>query len=157
MTHIERSVLVASDIMSTSVISVRPDLEIHEAINVLVKRSISGVPVVDGERMVGMLSGKDCLRVLAEESWSDALGGRVSDYMTAKVESITPDTDIFRIAGKFMASSFRRLPVLDGKKLVGMVSRGDVLRGILQMEQQRVVSPYPDYKRPEAPEKISSH
>lgn len=155
MTHVERHVLRAVDIMTTRVVTVAPDIEIHEAIAVLVKRGISGAPVCDARgEIVGVLSGKDCLRVMASESFFDELAGRVSEFMTEKVETITTDTDIFRISGLFLNNHFRRLPVCEGRRLVGIVSRGDVLKGIQTMQRQLELQRYPDYRRPDAPEKL---
>lgn len=157
MTHHERQVLVAAQIMTRSVITVHEAMEIHAAINVLVSRKISGAPVVDDDgKLCGVLSGKDCLRVLASDSFHEDHGGKVSDYMSKTVATITPDTDLYSIAHKFLNSHYRRLPVLDGDRLVGMVSRGDALRGIQTMEAQLKLRSYPDYRRPSAPEKLKS-
>lgn len=154
MSHYQRQVLTARDIMTPSVITISPETEIHEAIAVLVGRKISGAPVVDGKGdLVGVLSGKDCLRVLAGDSFFDDLGGQVREFMTAEVDTITPDTDIFSIAGRFLHNPYRRLPVCKGPKVVGIVSRGDVLEGIQQMQKQLTPSMYPDYRKPSAPEK----
>ncbi len=154
MTHIERQVLTAHDIMTPEVVTVSPEIPVHEAIQLLLRAGISGAPVQEaGGAVVGVLSGKDCLRVLAAESFFDNLAGKVSEFMTSPVDTVTPETDIFSIAGKFLAKPYRRLPVLDGSRLVGIVAREDVLRGIQRMQRQLELQQYPDYRRPGAPEK----
>lgn len=157
MTHVERHVLVAAQIMTRSVVTLRENMEIHKAINVLVSRKISGAPVVDATgKLCGVLSGKDCLRVLASDSFHEDHGGVVSEYMTAAVESITTDTDLYRIAHKFLNNHYRRLPVLENGHLVGLVSRGDALKGIQRMQAQLKLSAFPDYRRPASPLRLGS-
>ena len=147
---IERNVLTAKEIMTTSVISLSPDTDIFDAIEVLTSRKISGAPVLDEEgHLAGVLSEKDCLRVLAGESFFEGMGGHVSDFMTAEVTTVTPETDIFSIAGIFLSNAYRRVPVCDGPRLVGIISRRDVLTGISTMQKQLTPKQYPDYRGPQ--------
>ncbi len=122
----------AADIMTRSVVTLSPDTDIYGAMQVLLKKKISGAPVVDREgRLVGMLSEKDCLRVLAGEALDGLPEGKVSDYMTRSVESITPTTSIYDIVHGFLQVHFRRLPVVDQTgRVVGQISRRDVLVAI---------------------------
>lgn len=143
----------ARDVMTRSLVTVDPDATIIDAIRAFLANKISGAPVVDSAgEMVGILSEADCLRVLASgEFYSDDHGeeGLVADYMTAVFRSIPPDLDIYAIAQIFLDHSLRRLPVMDGSKLIGQVSRRDVLRAMEELAEKRVSRKhYPDYKEP---------
>lgn len=144
----------AQEIMVTSLVTFRPETPLPEAISVLLAKRISGAAVVDEEGfLVGMLSELDCLRVLSADEFyaGDQEMGRVSDFMTQMAVTIAPDTDIYGIAHYFLTKGVRRLPVLDGGRLIGQVSRRDVLRLIEEMSRKRLSARkhYPDYREPE--------
>jgi CBS domain-containing protein len=119
--------------MATNVLTFKPSDRIEHAIDVLVQRGFSGAPVVEDGRVVGVLSELDCMKLLAANSFHQeaaAMSVTVSDLMSANVISIEPDTDLFAIAHTFIKSGVRRLPVLEGERLVGLVSRPDLLRAM---------------------------
>ena len=122
----------AADIMTRSVVTLSPDMDIYGALQRLLKKKISGAPVVDLDgHLVGVLSEKDCLKVLTGEALDGLPEGKVSDYMTRSVQSITPTTSIYDIVDHFLQAHFRRLPVVDqAGRVVGQVSRRDVLKAI---------------------------
>lgn len=141
----------ARDVMTHSVITIAPELSIFEAIRLLISRRISGAPVVDdGGRMVGMLSEIDCLAVLASDQFhADDHIHPVRDYMSTSFETVGPDTDIYTLAMYFRDKPVRRFPVLEGDRLLGQLSRRDVLRGIDEMRRKRTRRKhYPDYREP---------
>ena len=119
----------AADIMMRSVVTLSPEDGIYQAITVLLKRKLSGAPVVDTSgRLVGILSEKDCSRVLVGAALDGFPDGRVRSHMTETVETIRPDASLYEIAHRFITRSYRRLPVVDdGGRVVGQVSRRDAL------------------------------
>jgi len=118
-----------ADIMATKLVTFPPDMNIHEAIRILLDRRISGAPVVDAEgNLVGMLSKKDCLKIVFSSQYHDDWGGPVRDYMSAPVETLDADMDLVSAAQAFLDSHFRRFPVVRDGKLVGQVSRYDILK-----------------------------
>jgi len=122
-----------ADIMATRLITFTPDTDIHEAIRILLDKRISGAPVVDAEgRLVGVLSKKDCLKVVFSTQYHDDWGGPVRDFMSAPVETLDADLDIVSAAQAFLKSNFRRFPVLRDGRLVGQVSRYDVLNVLMK-------------------------
>ncbi len=145
-------VLKARDVMTRSVITVRPDVTILEAVRILVSRNISGVPVTnDAGDLLGVLSEHDCLRVFGSGAYDGEhvhFTQEVSDLMTTESRTVDPDTDIYSIASLFLDERIRRAPVIDGQKLVGLVSRRDVLLGMAQMRNQDVVSGDDPNKQP---------
>ncbi len=116
--------------MTKDVVTVDKELNIYKAIDKLLHHRISGTPVVDNGEMVGILTEKDCLRIMANGSFHEMPGGPVSRYMTSDVKVVHPDTDIFVVADLFFKNHFRRIPVTEGKKLVGQISRCDVLKAV---------------------------
>jgi CBS domain-containing protein len=142
----------AQEIMVTSLITFRPRTSIFSAIRTLISKRISGAPVIDDEgRMVGMLSELDCLRVLSSDEFYNGQqeeAGLVKDFMTEVGQSIPEDMDVYAIAHYFLTTSIRRLPVVAKGRLVGQVSRRDVLKSIEEMSKKRLRKHYPDYREP---------
>ena len=125
-----RSVSV-KEYMAKRLITFSPDMGVLKAIQTLVEAGISGAPVVDSHgNVVGVLSQKDCLRVALDASYHGEWGGRVSEYMSKEVTAIEVDTSILEVAQMFMESEYRRYPVMDQNRLVGQISRHDVLRAL---------------------------
>jgi len=121
----------AKDYMTADVITFTPDMDIHSAIKVLIDNKISGAPVVhDNGDLAGILSTMDCLKVAFSASYHKEMGGLVSEYMSAKVQTIDAGADIVEVADLFLKSRYRRFPVTMNDRLVGLISRYDVLRAL---------------------------
>lgn len=119
------------DYMATGLITFSPDTELFEAINTLLEYKISGAPVVQDGVLVGLISEVDCLRaILALTYHEEELGGQVKDCMTTEVETVPSDATIIEVAKTFIDKGRRRLPVVEGNKLVGQISRRDILRAV---------------------------
>ncbi len=127
------------EFMSRSYVTVSPDTDIYKAIEILLKHKISGAPVVDSEdHMVGFISEKDCLSLVAHDTYENVLpGGPVSKYMTEGVKTLSMETGLNAVADIFMHTPYRKLPVVDELgKLVGMVRRRDVLEVIQELNSR---------------------
>ncbi|MCS7187018.1 MAG: CBS domain-containing protein [Armatimonadetes bacterium] len=114
----------AKDIMTTKVVTVKPSTSISDAARLLVSKKISGVPVVDEKdktKVVGILTEADLLAAPAGAK-------TVGDVMKKRVVSVCPDTTVEEIANLLVKKKIKRVPVIDAGKLVGIVSRIDVLR-----------------------------
>ncbi|MCU0392789.1 MAG: CBS domain-containing protein [Thermoflexibacter sp.] len=117
--------------MAKDLITFRPEQDIYEVIDLMLKHKISGAPVLDASgKLIGLLSEKDCLRVMIASAYhNEPVGTRhVADYMTINVAVITPDKDVLDVANMFLNSNYRRFPVVENGKLLGQVSRRDILR-----------------------------
>ena len=124
----------ASDIMSTKLICTHADSPVMDAVKQLEKNRISGMPVVDDNGcLTGIISEKDTFKLMLQGKFTQALAGKVGDYMSEDVETVHPDDDLFKIANLFYSKSFRRLPVIEDRKVVGLISRRDVLRSLNSM------------------------
>lgn len=119
------------DYMATDLVTFTPADDIIDAMRVLLETHYSGAPVLDQDgQLVGVLSKKDCLAIVYNTAYHQDWGGRVEQYMSRKVETIDADCGILEVAEKFLKSSFRRFPVLREGRLVGQISRYDILRAI---------------------------
>ena len=122
------------DYMAGQLVAFKPDMDVLDAIHELVKQRIAGAPVVNDQgELVGMLSELDCLKIALNAGYYGDWGGPVADYMTPDVETVDADMSIIDLAQKFLKSGFRRFPVLRNNRLVGQISRRDVLRALSQL------------------------
>ena len=122
----------ATDIMARSEMTLSPETNIYRALQLLLKHRLSGAPVVDAEgRLVGILTEKDCLKVLLGEAFDGLPEGRVQDYMTRNVDTVAPTSSLSDIVGRFLGKRYRKLPVVDNQgRVIGQVSRRDTLRAV---------------------------
>lgn len=125
-----KSILV-KDYMSRTLVKFKPETSVLDAVHELVKHRIAGAPVVDDAgNLVGMLSELDCLKVALQAGYHGSYGGPVSEYMSKHVETVNAEMSIVDLASKFLDSNFRRFPVTDRNRLIGQISRRDVLRAL---------------------------
>jgi CBS domain-containing protein len=119
------------DYMSTKLITFTPDMEVMRAVSLLVQHGIAGAPVVDATgTLVGMFSERDCLSVALVASQDSCIAGPVKQFMSTKVVTVEPDLTLMQLASMFVSQSYRRYPVMDNGKLVGQISRSDVMKAI---------------------------
>lgn len=123
------------DFMIRSVVTLRMGMTMEEAAKVLVANGISGAPVVDQEgNLKGVLSEKDCLRYLVRKEENPSLGGAVQDFMTLVVWTLDANTSLQGIGTIFLDTNFRRLPVVEAGRLVGLISIRDILAARMGMD-----------------------
>ena len=119
------------DFMTKNPLSISPETEIMRAVHLLVAEDISGLPVTDAQgRLVGILTERDCIAVALQAGYFDELGGCVEQYMTTPVETVEPDSSLMDLAELFARSPFRRCPVVEEGRLVGLICRRDILRAL---------------------------
>ena len=116
--------------MTQSVITMSPTTEIMRAVHILVSNDISGAPVIEDDKLVGIITERDCIAVTLDAGYLDEPGGLVSDYMITDLETVGPNEALFDVATRFRDSRFRRFPVVEDGRLVGIISRRDVLRAL---------------------------
>lgn len=126
------------DYMTRKIVTLSPDMEVMEAVQILVENRISGAPVVDRfGTLVGMLSEKDCMRIVLNAGYYGEWGGRVSEYMRSPVTTLDSDTSLVEAAQLFAEKPYSRYPIVEDARLVGQISRSDVLRAIEQLAGSR--------------------
>jgi CBS domain-containing protein len=128
--------MIAKDIMTRDVITASPAMTIKEAAKILIQQQISGAPVLDMKgQVVGVVSEAD---IVANK------GRHVEDIMSKKVYSVAEETPVEEIAQLMTTHKVSRLPVLRGEKLVGIVSRADIVGAIATGKHIALNSPIYD-------------
>jgi CBS domain-containing protein len=147
----------ASDIMVSNVVTVRPDQTVQEVAEILLNRHISGVPVLNAAgELVGIVSEGDLMRHADAGTqhrrswWLRLLMGReglaydyikeharkVEDVMTRDVITASPDTTVSEIAELLERNRIKRVPIVKDRKVVGIVSRANLLHALAAMRKQ---------------------
>jgi CBS domain-containing protein len=150
-----------SDVMTKDVVTCKPTDTIQSVVKMMSQKDISGVPVVDGEKLVGIVTEADIMRILAVPQKSDTLWlpsplevileipfkelvqlrklqkdyqdtgmNPVESIMKKDVVSISPDSDIEDAATLMVRHKINRLTVTKGGKLVGIITRDDIIHGL---------------------------
>ena len=144
----------AKDIMTTSPITVTPDMEIVNAARTLLENRINGVPVIDKGKLVGILCQSDLITQQKrfpmpsvftfldgfiplqsnkdiEKAVKKIAATVVRDAMTPNPATVNPDTDIEEVASLMIDKNFHTIPVIDGGKLVGIIGKEDILKTLI--------------------------
>ena len=117
-------------IMSTDVVSVKKDAPVSRVIEIMVENDVTGVPVINGDgTLAGIITEEDVLGLLRNGVDDSA---RAEDYMTGNVVSFDEDEDLIAICECLVNNHFRRVPIVSQGKLVGIISRRDIIRYILE-------------------------
>ncbi len=126
-----------SDYMTTNLITFRPDQSVMEVMNTLIKKRISGGPVVNSKNeLIGIISEGDCMKQISNSRYYNQpmKNIKVEDHMVTDVETIDGDMNVFDAADKFLNTHRRRFPIIKEGKLVGQISQKDVLKAALQLK-----------------------
>jgi CBS domain-containing protein len=152
-------IMKVRDIMNSEPVTCRAEDTVSEAVKLLKKNGISGMPVLEGEEVVGVVSESDLLKLLSEDEesslwlpspleilevplrdlikWEKMQAGAeeigqtpVSEVMTRKVHAVGPEDTVEKAAAMMIRHRINRLPVLEGDQLVGIVTRGDIISGL---------------------------
>lgn len=142
--HLQDPVRVAyprvSEFMSKSYLKISPELDIYQAMSLILKRKVSAAIVVGSDDLlVGIVSEKDLLKLATQDTYSsEPIGGPVSEYMTKEVESVTSQQGLNEVADLFINNPYRQIPVLDEGKIVGVVDRRGLLLVIEEFYHRRM-------------------
>ena len=152
--------LKVTDVMTSLVVTVRPDHSLQEAALLMASNGISGAPVIEGRRLLGVVSEADIVRAYAPpasrgsaflpnhplmvllrgDGQKNVDGVKVRDIMNPDVVSISPDASVWQAASLIDAHGVRRLPVIDGSSLVGIVTRSDIVRAMARSDEEVAAS-----------------
>jgi CBS domain-containing protein len=142
--------MLVSEIMTNTPKTVAPDTKLLEVVSLMCLFRYSGLPVVEDDKLVGIIAEKDVLHRMfptLEEvmdgmsspdydkmmlQYKDVVNLKVSDLMSNSVITVSPDMHILRAATAMVRHKFRRIPVADGGRLIGMLSLGDIHKAIFQ-------------------------
>ena len=122
------------EIMTHRVVTVGPNEPIREAVRLLLDHGVSGLPVVDAEqRLLGVISEIDIIDLIYK---ADIDSCKVSEYMTRSVRSLDAEASLDDAASIFCAQAIRRIPVTQDGRLVGILSRHDLIRFVRDVREQ---------------------
>ena len=120
----------AADIMTTNVITVKKDMVLTDVIALLLRWHISAMPVVDNEdKIVGIVSEIDLVNLTFDGNAGDTI---VEEVMVTNIVSFSQDAKLADLVQTFLKKHLRRVPIIDKGKVVGIVSRRDILREMLR-------------------------
>ena len=120
----------AKDVMKTGLLTVKKAAPVYEAMDIMANKNITGLPVVDDYmNLLGIISEKDVLKLLYDP---DALPTVVGDVMTQEITGFSQDSSLFDICRCLIDNNFRRVPILNGGKLIGIISRTDIMAYIMK-------------------------
>jgi CBS domain-containing protein len=131
--------IVAKDFMVSRLFTLSPDIDVFDAVRMLLKHRISGAPVVGPQgKYLGVFSERCSMQVLLDAAYESLPTTRVGAFMDTDARTIRAETDLLSIAQVFLLTSARRLPVLDDEgRLIGQVSRRDVLKAAMNHLEPR--------------------
>jgi CBS domain-containing protein len=148
--------LTARDIMTSDVATVSPEASVRELAKLLAQTGVSGVPVVDDAgRLVGIVTEGDVIlqdadlhfphyvQILEsfiylesvrkfEERFRKAFGAKVADVMSREVTTVAPETSMSEVATIMADQDINRVPVIEGDRVVGIITRGDIVRAMAE-------------------------
>jgi CBS domain-containing protein len=127
----------------SAVYAVAPDAAVYEALQLMAEKNVGALAVIRGDALVGILSERDYARkvILKDRSSRDT---PVADIMTSSVVTIAPDATVDECMRLCTDNRLRHLPVLDGGRVVGMVSIGDLVKATI-FEQKETINQLESY------------
>jgi len=132
--------LETKDIMTKDVICIKKDTPIIEALRLMVKNKVTGIPVVEeGRTLVGILSEQDVLRLF--HTFDEEKDRTVSEFMTQPAIHFDQEERLLDVCYCLRDNSIRRVPVTSDGKVVGVVSRSDIIKCILHFCEQSEMQP----------------
>jgi CBS domain-containing protein len=124
--------LKAKDIMTKNVVCIKKDTPVVDAIRIMSKKNITGIPVVEDDMtLVGILSEQDVLRLF--HTYEDEKDRTVNDFMTQPAVHFEEEERLLDVCYCLRDNSIRRVPITSNGKVVGVISRSDILKCILQL------------------------
>ena len=137
LVHPEIDQMNARDVMNTPVVAASPEASVREVATYMLLGGFSGLPVLDEDGVVmGIVTELDILRVLRSGKPVDTT--HVGEVMTRDVIAVEPSTPVDQVMRVLDASQIQRVPVLDNGRIVGVVSRPDIIRAAVSPQLSRV-------------------
>ena len=130
--------LEAKDIMTKNVVCIKKYMPVVDAIRLMSKNNITGIPVVEDDMtLVGILSEQDVLRLF--HTYKDEKDRTVNDFMTQPAVHFDQEEPLLDVCYCLRDNSIRRVPITSNGKVVGVISRSDILKCILQLWDEEAV------------------
>ena len=124
--------------------SISPDTSTLDALQFMTEKNIGALLVMEGESLAGIISERDFVHRIANDRACQLVVTPVREYMTTKLFTVTPPQSIEEVMQLMTAKRIRHLPVLENDKLIGLISIGDVVKGIIS-EQSSMIDNLQEY------------
>jgi len=126
-------ILQVKEVMTKDVLTVGPETHVCKAIQILVEHKITGLPVIDDQRQIqGIITEEGLIHLLLEELITEVQ--TVKNFMNTEVMTCSPEDNIVKACEIFLKNPAVNLPVVEDNKLVGIISRSDILKLIPQKQ-----------------------
>lgn len=127
------------EIKGFDVWAINPDATVFEALRLMADKDVGALPVMEGEKLLGMISERDYARkvILKGKSSKETL---VREIMTEKVHSVHPEQTAHEVMTLMTEKRVRHVPVMENERVIGMISIGDVLRNVIYQQKQTIRS-----------------
>lgn len=123
--------------------SIGPEASVFDAIAMMAEKEVGALVVMEAEKLVGVMTERDYARKVVLQGRSSK-GTRIKDIMTSRVAYTRPDQSVEECMAVMTDKRIRHLPVMDGDKVLGMISIGDLVKTIIE-EQQQVIEQLEQY------------
>ena len=131
--------LEVKDVMTKNVFCIQKDIPVVDAIKIMSEKNITGIPVVEADMtLIGILSEQDVLRLF--HTYEDEKGRTVNDFMTQPAIHFEENESLLDVCYCLRDNSIRRVPVTSDGKVVGVISRSDILKCIIDQWEKYVAS-----------------
>lgn len=128
--------ILVKDYMQRQVLAVSVDTSTNQVVAALLKGGITGIPVVDEQKRVqGFVSEQDCIKEMLHGTFFCEEPGPVSTIMQTSVLTVSPETSIVELAQTMLEQKPKNYPVVSDGKLVGMINRRDILRALIENDE----------------------
>lgn len=125
------------DVKGREIISIQPDASVLDAIKLMAERAVGSLLVMEGDELVGIVTERDYARkVIIKGRASDST--RVGEIMTSEVRTATIDQTVNDCMQVMTRRKIRHLPVVDDGRVIGMISIGDLVQGIIESQQEEI-------------------
>lgn len=128
-----QSILI-KDFMDSNPHAINQETSISEAVKMLVAQKITGAPVIDDNKhLVGFVSEQDCIKEMLNDAFYHNESPSVKNVMSTDVKTVTPGTSLLQVAEAMAKSPPKNYPVVEGSKLVGLISRRLILKALSEI------------------------
>jgi CBS domain-containing protein len=125
------------------IFSIAPDTSVYHALEIMVDKNVSALLVMENDKLAGIFTERDYARKVALKGKASK-DTHIGDIMTSNLITVKPESTIEECMGLMSSKYIRHLPVVDGAKLVGIISIGDVVRHIIE-EQKSIIGHMEQY------------
>ena len=125
--------IAVANYMAEHITTVTPETDITVAFRKMLDHKVTSMPVLDGQgKLVGIFSEKDGMKVVVESVYNQSMAGKVGEFMSTELKVVDAEDSLVDVAARFQNTHIRSFPVFRNGEMVGLISRVDVLRALVE-------------------------